>query len=135
MEVAEQMKGTWQNVPGKWVEDTTAIDGRRFVASEHGVRILRARMAQDAHGRCELCGGMGIDRHHVYGRGGGKKEDRPIVNGIRFFSGYVGVAMTNRLLSLGVRGAIWKFLGLLDQVSQVKNHSIQQGFPNAASQQ
>jgi len=84
MEVAEQMKGTWQNVPGKWVEDTTAIDGRRFVASEHGVRILRARMAQDAHGRCELCGGMGIDRHHVYGRGGGKKEDRPIVNGIRF---------------------------------------------------
>jgi len=80
------MKGKWAAIPGEWVDDATAIDGRRFVASPHGVRLLRSRMAQDAHGRCELCGGMGTDRHHVYGRGfgGSKTEDRPVVNGVKF---------------------------------------------------
>jgi len=80
------MKGKWQGIPGEWVDDPTAIDGRRFVASAHGVRLLRARMAQERQGRCEECSGMGTDRHHVYGRGfgGGKTEDRPSVNGVKF---------------------------------------------------
>jgi hypothetical protein len=80
------MKGKWQNVPGKWVDDSTAIDGKRFVASARGVQILRFRMSQERQGRCELCQHMGTDRHHVYGRGigGGKTEDRPVVNGVKF---------------------------------------------------
>jgi len=80
------VKGKWQNIPGKWVDDPTAIDGRRFVASTRGVQLLRSRMAQERQGRCELCSGMGTDRHHVYGRGfgGGKTEDRPVVNGVKF---------------------------------------------------
>lgn len=80
------MKGRWQNIPGEWINDQTAIDGRRFVASPHGVRLLRFRMPQDVRGCCELCGGLGTDRHHVYGRGlgGGKTEDRPVVNGVKF---------------------------------------------------
>lgn len=80
------MKDKWQGIPGRWIDDSTAIDGRRFVASPHGVRLLRFRMAQERHGRCELCPGMGTDRHHVYGRGfgGGKTEDRPVVNGVKF---------------------------------------------------
>ena len=80
------MKGRWSGIPGEWIDDSTAIDGRRFVASHRGVTILRSRMAQERQGRCELCSGMGTDRHHVYGRGfgGGKTEDRPSVNGVKF---------------------------------------------------
>lgn len=80
------MKGKWSGIPGEWIIDPTAIDGVRFVASPAGVRLLRSRMAKERQGRCELCSGMGTDRHHVYGRGmgGAKTEDRPVVNGVKF---------------------------------------------------
>lgn len=78
----------WEGIPGKWIEDATAIDGWRFVASPHGVKKLRVRMAEQAKTCCEICNQWCYngDRHHVYGRGagGGKKEDRPTVNGVRF---------------------------------------------------
>lgn len=84
----QSVKGDWEGIPGQWITDFSAIDGRRFVASPAGVSKLRVRMSEQAKKRCEICGNWCYsgDRHHVYGRGigGGKKEDRPEINGIRF---------------------------------------------------
>lgn len=81
-------KGDWEGIRGKWIEDPTAIDGQRFVATPYGVREMRQRMRIQVQNRCEFCLQVAYygDRHHVFGRGagGGKKEDRPIVNGVRF---------------------------------------------------
>jgi len=82
------VRGYWEGIPGEWIDDDTAIDGRRFVATLYGERKLRALMKQAAGRRCEECEKYTHDgqRHHVYGRGfgGGKREDRPEVQGIRF---------------------------------------------------
>ena len=78
----------WEGIPGEWIDDPTAIDGCRFVAWPVGIRELRRRMLIAAHCRCEFCQNYAYhgDRHHVFGRGmgGGKKEDRPMVLGVRF---------------------------------------------------
>lgn len=82
------MLGDWEGVPGEWVDDSTAIDGKRFLASRRGVTILRSRMREAAKGRCEWCRALTWfgDRHHVYGRGagGGKREDRPWILAVQF---------------------------------------------------
>lgn len=82
------MKGDWEGIAGNWVDDPTAIDGHRFLAAPSAIHVLRERMRKAAKNRCEFCGDWCYfgERHHVYGRGmgGGKKEDRPAVCGIRF---------------------------------------------------
>lgn len=82
------MKGDWEGIRGRWIEDLTAIDGQRFVAAPNAVHELRHRMRFAAQNRCEFCKVWAYDgeRHHVFGRGigGGKKEDRPTVSGVRF---------------------------------------------------
>jgi hypothetical protein len=45
--------------------------------------------------------------------------------------GYAGDVTMSKSFCLGVRGVRWKFLGVLNQVNQFLNHSVQQGFPNA----
>ena len=78
---------SWEGIPGHWIEDPTAIDGRRFIASRHAIARLRARMRDAANGRCEECGATCWygERHHVWGRGcgSGKREDRWKIGGIR----------------------------------------------------
>ena len=78
----------WDGIPGRWIDDSTALDGRRFVASDYGFNKLRARLRTLAQYRCELCGRYCPrgDLHHVYGRGlsGGKREDRWKVGTERF---------------------------------------------------
>jgi uncharacterized protein YlaI len=79
---------SWRGVPGKYIDDPTAIDGKRFVASIHGWRMIVSLVRNIANGRCQSCG-VGTtngDSHHVYGRGAGgsKREDRANVNGTTF---------------------------------------------------
>lgn len=82
------MKGDWEGIPGEWITDDTAIDGHRFVAAPYAIRQMRQRMQVRAKNKCEFCNDWAYhgERHHVYGRGigGGKKEDRPTVLGVRF---------------------------------------------------
>lgn len=87
--VVEQPKPSeWEGIPGRWIDDSTAIDGHRFVASKHAIPKLRDRSREAAKGRCEECRRPCYwgERHHVYGRGfgSGKREDRPVVCGERF---------------------------------------------------
>lgn len=78
----------WEGIPGKWIEDATAIDGKRFVASRSGITKLRQRMKEAAGNRCEECRAFTHfgERHHIYGRGMGAGwiEDRPTVLGVVF---------------------------------------------------
>ena len=82
------MRHDWEGIPGKWVEDPTSVDGRRFVASKRASRQLWDRMRESAGNRCEWCKDhcSSGERHHIFGRGmgSGKREDRPYVRGIRF---------------------------------------------------
>lgn len=82
------MKGDWEGIRGQWIEDPTAIDGQRFVCAPGEICEMRERMRCLAKNKCEFCTNLAYsgERHHVYGRGfgGGKREDRPIVLGVRF---------------------------------------------------
>lgn len=82
------MKGDWEGIRGEWIDDPTAIDGRRFIVYPGAVREMRQRMRIRAKNRCEFCSDWAYhgERHHVFGRGigSGKREDRPIVSGVRF---------------------------------------------------
>jgi hypothetical protein len=78
----------WHGIPGKFVTDPTAPDGRRFIATHYGEKLLLERMRENACSACELClqpTHYG-QRHHIYGRGfgSGKREDRWEVEGIVF---------------------------------------------------
>jgi hypothetical protein len=78
---------TWNSIPGKYFDDPTAVDGKRFVATPHGWQKIRNMLNDRAGFKCEECGAMAYfgDAHHVYGRGngGGKRDDRIEVNGVR----------------------------------------------------
>lgn len=84
-----RIKGEWEGVPGFWIDDDYSPDGKRFVATHYGWEKIEARVKSDAREVCALhtsanCPGRTQwgDVHHVYGRGGGKREDRPVVRGI-----------------------------------------------------
>jgi hypothetical protein len=83
-------KVDWEGVPGTYVDDRTAPDGRRFVASKYGYVQIRRRLWLAVGKRCEECTRGTIfesgQLHHVYGRGigGGKREDRREVAGVIF---------------------------------------------------
>ena len=85
-----KIKGTWHGIPGYWIDDQASIDGRRWIATHYGWEKIQALVKQEAQGRCELnlsdnCASATQwgDTHHVYGRGGGKREDRLQVEGIQ----------------------------------------------------
>ena len=65
--------------------DGTAISGRwyerpeRFVASVYGWRVL-TKWAKLNIVHCAKGLHAGVELHHVYGRGGGKRDDRLFVN-------------------------------------------------------
>lgn len=81
------MKGTWEGIPGSYIDDPTAVDGQRWVVRRHALERLRMLMCGAAGCKCSECGTFcpDGDRHHIYGRGAGgsKCEDRDVVLGVR----------------------------------------------------
>jgi hypothetical protein len=83
-------KGDWEGCPGEWITDPHSPDGKRFIASQFGWAKIQARMRDESKGKCELglsgaCPGRTewLDVHHRRGRGGGKRDDRIWVDGMR----------------------------------------------------
>jgi len=89
-----KFKGAWEfdghSIPGFWIEDGHAPDGKRFEASEHGYRKLRRLHCELNHERCSNAGNRGDCRikatwhtgelHHTgehgRGAGGALRDDR-----------------------------------------------------------
>jgi hypothetical protein len=84
------VRGDWDGIPGDWISDATAPEGRRFVASKSGYVRVRKRLCLSVGRCCEECGrATPLDwgqLHHVFGRGigGSKREDRRQVLGVIF---------------------------------------------------
>jgi hypothetical protein len=75
------MRGDWHGLPGVWRDDPTAVDGKRFIATLWSWHKIKQGLAEACKCFCESCGRFdkNADGHHVYGRGGGKRDDRPVV--------------------------------------------------------
>lgn len=67
------------SIAGHYYPDKTSPDGKRFVATEAGWKLLTAA-GRDEIGWCqaEKCHRLhaGTEFHHVFGRGAGKRQDR-----------------------------------------------------------
>lgn len=80
----------WNGIKGYWYDDPYSPDGRRWVVAKADLKALREYNLWKANHRCEKCKRpvtlLMFELHHVYGRGGGggKREDRRSVCGIRF---------------------------------------------------
>jgi len=71
-----RIEGRHLNAPGHWYED-----GNRWVATDYGWNLIRKYVIEQAKGKCEKCGkeAQYLDIHHRFGRGGGKRDDRPVL--------------------------------------------------------
>jgi hypothetical protein len=87
-----RIKNSWQGIPGYWYDDAASPDGKRWIATREGWKRIQEKVRGLASGRCELrtsanCIGvsLSLDIHHRLGRGmgGGKREDRIFVVGVR----------------------------------------------------
>lgn len=73
-------------IPGEWIDDAQSPDGFRFIATPYGWKKLTewgARLARWCQPELNLSetwsAHLGNEWHHVYGRGGGKRDDRLVV--------------------------------------------------------
>lgn len=66
-------------VPGHMIGN--ARTGWRWVATHYGWEKIKALVKAAANSRCEQCHAFEQwgDTHHIYGRGGGKRDDRPVL--------------------------------------------------------
>lgn len=78
-----KIKGLWEGIPGFWIDDPQSPDGRRWIATHYGWELIQKKLKERARERCELVISDNCqlrtqwgDAHHVYGRGGGKRDDR-----------------------------------------------------------
>lgn len=85
-----KVKGTWDGIPGWWIDDPASPDGKRWIATAYGWDKITERVKQEANFRCQLnladdCQGQTqwLDTHHRRGRGGGKRDDRITILGVR----------------------------------------------------
>ncbi len=86
-----KVKGTWDGIPGWWIDDPASPDGKRWIATAYGWDKITERVKQEANFRCQLnladdCQGrqtQWLDTHHRRGRGGGKRDDRITILGVR----------------------------------------------------
>lgn len=83
-----KVRGEWNGIPGYWHDDKYSPDGKRWIATQYGWTRVQALVKETAQNRCQLantadCAGRTQwgDTHHIYGRGGGKRDDRLTVAG------------------------------------------------------
>ena len=77
------MTGDYYGLPGRRLDDPTAVDGTRFIATRSSWLKITKLLRETVDNCCEQCGKYDEhgDCHHVYGRkiGGGTRDDRPVV--------------------------------------------------------
>ena len=69
----------YQGIPGEMLGNDRT--GWRWVATHYGWDKIKALVKSLAKERCERCHKHEPwgDTHHIYGRGGGKRDDRPVL--------------------------------------------------------
>jgi hypothetical protein len=85
-----KVPGEWEGIPGFWLDDPASPDGKRWIATHYGWEKVCQRVKALCQGRCELnlsdnCSirSHWLDTHHRRGRGGGKRDDRIWILGVR----------------------------------------------------
>jgi hypothetical protein len=77
------MTGDYYGLAGRRIDDPTAVDGTRFIATRSSWLKITKLLRETVGNCCEQCGQYDEhgDCHHVYGRklGGGTRDDRPVV--------------------------------------------------------
>lgn len=69
----------YQGIPGHLIGNMRT--GWRWVATHYGWEKIKALVKANVNSRCERCHAFEQwgDTHHIHGRGGGKRDDRPVL--------------------------------------------------------